>query len=100
MDGAVDKNITGLGLYADNVFLNGSLTTKVDNDSYAGINTIGEATATVFGNKDNSRIIFWAGSASSTNIDIQESPFQVTEMGSIYARKGIFRDSIISDSVI
>lgn len=100
LDGAVDKNITGLGLYADNVFLNGSLTTKVDDDSYAGINTIGEATATVFGNKDNSRIIFWAGSASSANIDIQESPFQVTEMGSIYARKGIFRDSIISDSII
>lgn len=100
LDDAVDKNITGLGLYADNVFLNGSLTTKVDDDSYAGINTIGEATATVFGNKDNSRIIFWAGSASSSNIDIQESPFQVTEMGSIYARKGIFRDSIISDSVI
>lgn len=100
LDSAVDKNITGLGLYADNVFLNGSLTTKVDDDSYAGINTIGEATATIFGNKDNSRIIFWAGSASSANIDIQESPFQVTEMGSIYARKGIFRDSIISDSVI
>lgn len=100
LDGAVDKNITGLGLYADNVFLNGSLTTKVDDDSYAGINTIGEATATVFGSKDNSRIIFWAGSASSTNVDIQESPFQVTEMGSIYARKGIFRDSIISDSII
>lgn len=100
LDGAVDKNITGLGLYADNVFLNGSLTTKVDDNSYAGINTIGEATATVFGSKDNSRIIFWAGSASSTNIDIQESPFQVTEMGSIYARKGIFRDSIISDSII
>ena len=100
LDGAVDKNITGLGLYADNVFLNGSLTTKVDDDSYAGINTIGEATATVFGNKDNSRIIFWAGSASSNNTDIQESPFQVTEMGSIYAGKGIFRDSIISDSII
>lgn len=100
LDGAVDKNITGLGLYADNVFLNGSLTTKVDNDSYAGINTIGEATATVFDNKDKSRIIFWAGSASSSNIDIQEAPFQVTEMGSIYARKGIFRDSIISDSII
>ena len=100
LDGAVDKNITGLGLYADNVFLNGSLTTKVGDDSYAGINTIGEATATVFDNKDKSRIIFWAGCASSSNIDIQESPFQVTEMGSIYARKGIFRDSIISDSVI
>ena len=91
---------SGIGLYADNVFLNGSLTTKVDDDSYAGINTIGEATATVFDNKDKSRIIFWAGSASSSNIDIQEAPFQVTEMGSIYARKGIFRDSIISDSVI
>jgi hypothetical protein len=51
------------------------LTTKVDDDSYAGINTIGEATATVFDNKDKSRIIFWAGSASSSNIDIQEAPF-------------------------
>ena len=100
LDGTIDKNITGLGLYADNVFLNGSLTTKVDDDSYAGINTIGEATAIVFEDKDKSRIIFWAGSASSSNIDIQEAPFQVTEMGSIYARKGIFRDSIISDSVI
>lgn len=100
LDGAVDKNITGLGLYADNVFLNGSLTTKVDEDSYAGINTIGEATATVFDNKDQSRIIFWAGSASSANLDIQGAPFQVTERGSIYARKGIFRDSIISDSII
>ena len=29
-------------------YLNGSLTTKVDDDSYAGINTLGEATATVF----------------------------------------------------
>ena len=100
LDGAVDKNISGLGLYADNVFLNGSLTTKVDEDSYAGINTIGEATATVFDDKDQSRIIFWAGSASSTNLDIQDAPFQVTEKGSIYARKGIFRDSIISDSII
>lgn len=103
LDGVkVSENLTlsGLGLYADNVFLNGSLTTKVRDNSYAGINTIGEATATAFGNKDNSRIIFWAGSASSSNIDIQEAPFQVTEMGSIYARKGIFRDSIISDSVI
>lgn len=100
LDGAIDKNITGLGLYADNVFLNGSLTTKVDEESYAGINTIGEATATVFGDKDRSRIIFWAGSTSSANFDIQESPFQVTEKGSIYARKGIFRDSIVSDSII
>lgn len=100
LDGAIDKNITGLGLYADNVFLNGSLTTKVDEDSYAGINTIGEAIATVFGDKDQSRIIFWAGSASSSNLDIQEAPFQVTEKGSIYASKGIFRDSIISDSII
>lgn len=100
LDGAIDENINGLGLYADNVFLNGSLTTKVDNESYAGVNTIGEATATVFDDKDISRIVFWAGSASSSNIDIQNAPFQVTEKGSIYARKGIFRDSIISDSVI
>lgn len=100
LDGAIDENIKGLGLYADNVFLNGSLTTKVDQDSYAGVNTIGEANAIVFEDNDKSRIVFWAGSASSSNIDIQNAPFQVTEQGSIYARKGIFRDSIISDSVI
>jgi hypothetical protein len=75
LDGAIDDNIKGLGLYADNVFLNGSLTTKVDQDSYAGVNTIGEANAIVFEDNDKSRIVFWAGSASSSNIDIQNAPF-------------------------
>jgi hypothetical protein len=65
-----DNNITGIGLYADNVFLNGSLTTKVDSESFAGVNTIGEATATVFGSDDTSRIVFWAGSTSSSNAHI------------------------------
>lgn len=101
LEGATsDRNITGIGLYADNVFLNGSLTTKVGTESFAGVNTIGEATANKFGTNDQSRIVFWAGSASSSNSDIQEAPFQVSEKGSIYAGKGIFKDSIISDSVI
>ena len=40
-DALEDNNISGYGLYADNVFLRGSLTTAnvEDNSVYAGINT-------------------------------------------------------------
>jgi hypothetical protein len=34
------SHLSGFGLYGENVYLNGTLTTKVGNDSYAGVNTI------------------------------------------------------------
>lgn len=43
----INKNY-GTGLYAENVYLNGTLTTKVGESNYAGINTISGAKANKF----------------------------------------------------
>lgn len=94
--------LNGYGLYSDNVFLNGSLTTVFSNGStskYAGVNTLSQASATII-NNDNSRIIFWAGSNDTSQESIQNAPFQVTSNGSIYASQGIFTGSVISDTII
>ena len=98
----------GFGLYSENVYLIGSLTTKVVSDSgptFAGVNTLNSASATKFSGKfgiveDTSKIVFWAGSASTKNADIQQSPFQITERGSLYASQGLFEGAIISRSRI
>ena len=94
----------GTGLYADNVFLNGSLTTIVGSEqspTYAGVNTLDGAIANSnFHNNDNSKIVFWAGSSAMDNASIAAAPFQVTEQGSLYASQGHFSKSIISDSTI
>lgn len=91
---------TGIGLYADNVFLNGTLTTKIGNNVYAGVNTTNGAEAEKFGEQDKSKIVFWAGSEGTNAEDIKKAPFQVTEKGSIYASKGVFEGSLISKSTI
>lgn len=95
-----DYGTTGIGLYADNVFLNGTLTTKIGNNVYAGVNTVNGATAEKFEDQDQSKIVFWAGSEGTSVKDIREAPFQVTEKGSIYANKGIFEGSLITKSTI
>lgn len=94
-----DPNINGYGLYGDNVYLKGSLTTQVNDKSYAGINTLSGANATKFAD-DNSKIVFWAGSQGTNVASIQTSLFQVTEAGSLYAQKGLFEGSIITKSII
>ena len=87
---------SGYGLYADNVYLKGSLATEQtdneNNKSYAGISTRTQIM------KENERVMFWAGAKNED--DIINSPFIVTEKGSIYASKGIFSGSIISESII
>jgi hypothetical protein len=65
---------TGYGLYSDNVYLNGSLTTKVGENSYAGVNTLNKVSAIAFATDykgktvpqeiDTSKIVFWAGANS------------------------------------
>lgn len=124
--GFLDKlgksGISGYGLYAENVYLRGSLTTATSGEqaSYAGINTTSGVTATIFSStsvggasiNDSSRIIFWAG-ANPTGVNneklseeekmaeaIQKAPFQVTERGTLYAAQGVFEGSIISKSKI
>lgn len=96
----------GYGLYGDNVYLNGTLTTKVKGDNsptYAGVNTIDGCTVggSLFTHEDKSqRIVFWAGSTSEDVRDIQNAPFQVTDKGNLYAKAGTFTDSIFSNSRI
>ena len=86
---------SGLGLYADNVFLKGSLTTKTGKNSYAGINTNAsvKAKSGQLGG-DETEIVFWAGANSSSAEDIQKAPFFITAGGSLYAQKGIFKGEI------
>ena len=100
------KQTRGYGLYSENVYLTGSLTTKVNttNPTFAGVNTLDGISATVFvehnyGN-DTSPIVFWAGSAGTEPRQIQAAPFQVTANGSIYATQGIFTGAIITESFI
>lgn len=93
------SNINGYGLYGDNVYLKGSLTTQVGVGLYAGINTLSGAAAIKFA-EDNSKIVFWAGSDGTGAENIQKSKFQVTENGSLYAQKGLFEGSIITNSII
>lgn len=93
----------GFGLYSENVYLTGSLTTKVSDNSYAGVNTLDGVNATKFNNNeipDTSKIVFWAGSRDATSDAIKNAHFQVTEQGSIYASQGRFTNSIIADSNI
>lgn len=93
----------GFGLYAENVYLTGSLTTLVENNSYAGVNTLNGATANKFGtsaNDDTSKIVFWAGSDGISTSDIQGAKFQVTQAGSLYAQKGLFEGALITNSRI
>ena len=91
------KDVKGYGLYADNVFLNGSLTTTIDStkpNSYAGINTLSDISFNKDPNGvDTSSIVFWAGAENLTDT-IQNAPFQVSAKGSLYAQQGIFRDSL------
>lgn len=100
------QGLKGFGLYSENVYLTGSLTTQINNNSsstYAGINTLNGATASKFNPElgvaaDNSKIVFWAGATNMTNIN--NAPFQVTEQGSLYAAQGLFEGAIISKSRI
>ena len=87
----------GYGLYSENVYLTGSLTTQINNEgfesTYAGINTLNGATTT-----NGSKIVFWAGATGMSSI--ADAPFQVTDTGSLYASQGIFEGAIISKSEI
>jgi hypothetical protein len=61
---------TGYGLYCDNVYLNGSLMTKSDSGTFAGINTTSSVKGLeeVIGN--TSPIIFWAGAKNKSESEI------------------------------
>ena len=99
-----DSQYEGYGLYGDNVYLNGSLTTKVGETSYAGVNTLSGVVATAFEanytpkavpeETDKSKIVFWAGADSTSEESIQNAYFQVTEQGSIFASRAKLTNSL------
>lgn len=93
----MDFPVSGYGLYAENVFLKGSLTTKIRENTFAGISTLRNEEQ-IDSNRPGERITFWAG-ASSVNT-ISKAPFRVTENGSLYASRGIFEGSVISNATI
>ena len=102
-DTGVQKS-RGFGLYSENVYLTGSLTTKLTNNTFAGVNTLDGTPATIFIERsygtDTSPIVFWAGSAGVNPNQIQAAPFQVTANGSIFASQGIFTGALITESYI
>lgn len=99
--------INGYGLYSDNVYLHGSLITEDNAGSYAGVHTSknldfnytnwGGTRTDIY---NNEKIIFWGGANSLSDSDIQRSPFIVTDKGSIFARRGEFKGTVIADSII
>lgn len=94
------------GLYSNNVILNGSLVTEYqdgDTTKYAGIDTLSSVKSEQFrdgSDPDNSPIVLWAGAPSADAEGIVKSSFHVTSDGSLYAAKGRFKGSIITDSSI
>ena len=69
------KGINGFGLYSDNVYLNGSLTTYNKENGYAGINTASNISFNKSKNtiQDSSSIIFWGGAGGE--VAIADAPF-------------------------
>ena len=98
------NRIEGYGLYADNVFLNGSLVTKGLEDGYAGINTASSISFQQWPknkeNPDTSNIIMWGGAKSQADADVQNAPFQVTRLGTLYAQNAVIKNSIFTDGEI
>ena len=78
----------GFGLYGDNVYLQGTLTTKSVDGGYAGINTLTGVLSNKFGAEDDRIFMGWCG--ADEEADIQNAFFQVTESGNIFANKGRF----------
>lgn len=99
--------LTGYGLYADNVYLRGSLIARGKRSSneeyYSGINT---KSTVIMPNYDNlftnkrGEIILWAGAKGSEDDDVKNAPFKVDVNGNFYASSGYFEGSIISKATI
>lgn len=100
------------GLYAENVILNGALTTKTATsgsvNNYSGIGTTlgGNNAPTTkdhwqkFPNALTGQILIWAGASSDTKEGIEKSKFFVDQYGNMYAGSGYFDGTIITNSTI
>ena len=97
------SDYTGVGLYCDNVYLKGEMTTEKEE---AGISTKGEHFITDSNGKIISSIVLWAGADNTVGADntatdpILNAKFRVTDNGKVYADEGFFTNSIIKGSNI
>lgn len=99
------NGLEGYGLYADNVYLNGSLVLKDKDESgkiigYSGINTKNKIQENESYFNDPGKIIIWAGAKGSENDEIQAAPFRVDSNGNLYAGQGYFIGSILTEATI
>ena len=94
------QNVSGFGLYSDNVFLKGTLTTKTGADTYAGINTLSGVLSNKARFTTQGKIVIWAGASNFDESSIQNAPFFVTDNGNLFARQGVFEGSILTNSTI
>lgn len=76
----------GYGLYADNVYLNGELTTESDTYS-AGVSTRNKR------KQDQKELVFWAGEKG------KDYAFYVSEDGYLFAKNGEFQGTVISSKI-
>lgn len=97
------NEISGYGLYAENAYLYGSLTTRYTQNEtykYAGINTLSKVNFNIVSSvNDSSPIIFWAGSSGITSEEISKSAFQVTSDGTVYAQKAYITGTITGSDI-
>lgn len=90
---------SGYGLYCDNAYLKGMLSSEGDEFSI-GINSL----STIETKKLSSgTVIIWGGAKKDENskeFDIANAPFQITNDGKLYASQGVFEGAILSNSTI
>ena len=97
------------GLYADNVFLRGSLVTENKKDGnnqpiYSGVGTVFGAdppysSEDYFGDKKG-RILIWAGAKDTTRTGIENAKFYVDECGNVFGDSVHLKGALLSESVI
>lgn len=92
------------GLYAENVFLKGSLVTQAQTSgppSYSGISTIYGANAPASeGFENNGEILLWAGAGGADSDHIKNAKFFVDKFGNLFAGSAKFSGPIISNAKI
>ena len=88
------QGYTGVGLYCDNVYLKGEMTTA---KKAAGISTKGDHLLSA---DSTESIVIWAGADGQQSDPIPNAKFRVTNSGKVYADEGFFTNSIIKGSNI
>lgn len=88
------QGYTGVGLYCDNVYLKGEMTTA---KKAAGISTKGDHLLSA---DSTESIVIWAGADGQQLDPILNAKFRVTDSGKVYADEGFFTNSIIKGSNI